>query len=101
MMMMQCHLSLVMTLMMTLMRRVKKHRRRYLTVYCTLYSFFLKFLDIIDNINHFLTTKVELGKKRPSDAAHNTPVPAKKAKPATPQKTGDFVRLISLFYYFL
>ncbi|KAG2674504.1 hypothetical protein I3843_13G124500 [Carya illinoinensis] len=31
--------------------------------------------------------KVELGKKRPSDAAHNTPVPAKKAKPATPQKT--------------
>ncbi|KAG6678934.1 hypothetical protein I3842_14G106500 [Carya illinoinensis] len=31
--------------------------------------------------------KAELGKKRPSDSATKTPVPAKKAKSATPQKT--------------
>lgn len=40
--------------------------------------------------------KAELGKKRPSDSASKTPVPAKKAKSATPQKTGDFVNLCSV-----
>jgi hypothetical protein len=35
--------------------------------------------------------KAESGKKRPSESATKTPVPTKKAKAATPQKTGDFV----------
>lgn len=37
----------------------------------------------------FLVFKVESGKKRPNQSAVKTPVPAKKAKPDTPQKIGE------------
>lgn len=42
----------------------------------------------------FLVFKVESGKKRPNQSAVKTPVPAKKAKPDTPQKIGE--SLVSL-----
>lgn len=35
-----------------------------------------------------LSLKVEVSKKRANESATKTPIPAKKAKAATPQKTG-------------
>lgn len=40
-------------------------------------------------------------KKRPTESATKTPVPAKKVKLDTPQKTGNISYIFSLFMYFI
>ena len=43
--------------------------------------------------------KVDQGKKRPNESAAKTPVSAKKAKTATPEKTGECIVHIFIFIH--
>lgn len=78
--------------MKTLMK-MKRHLRRYVHEICILYKFYvLGFLNV-DTLNHynifFLIFKAVAGKKRPTESATKTPVPAKKAKGAATPQTGN------------
>lgn len=48
-----------------------------------------------------LILKAGPSKKRPTESATKTPVPAKKVKLDTPQKTGNISYIFSLFLYFI
>lgn len=50
---------------------------------------FFVLLPALPIIMAFVFVQVEPGKKRPTESATKTPVPAKKAKLVSPQNTGD------------
>lgn len=82
--------------------KMKRHQRRYVNEICVLHNFMLHWLlDVVTLIYHIslFILQAVVGKKRPTESATKTPVPAKKTKGAATPQTGKILVHCHLLCY--